>query len=59
MTFLTFPKAIKLIQKIGKKYNLVYGASETAIKAEWIKFTKTKNKKHVTKLGARTTWTRQ
>ena len=43
MTFLTFPKAIKLIQKIGKKYNLVYGASETAIKAEWIKFTKTKN----------------
>ena len=43
MTFLSFPKAIKLIQKIGKKYNLVYGASETAIKAEWIKFTKTKN----------------
>ena len=43
MTFLPFPKAIKLIQKIGKKYNLGYGASETAIKAEWIKFTKTKN----------------
>ena len=43
MTFLSFPKAIKLIQKIGKKYNLGYGASEAAIKAEWIKFTKTKN----------------
>ena len=43
MTFLPFPKAIKLIQKIGKKYNLGYGASEAAIKAEWIKFTKTKN----------------
>ena len=43
MTFLTFPKAIKLIQKIGKKYNLGYDASEAAIKAEWIKFTKTKN----------------
>ncbi len=43
MTFLSFPKAIKLIQKIGKKYNLGYDASETAIKAEWIKFTKTKN----------------
>ena len=43
MTFLPFPKAIKLIQKIGKKYNLGYDASETAIKAEWIKFTKTKN----------------
>ena len=43
MTFLSFPKAIKLIQKIGKKYNLGYGASEATIKAEWIKFTKTKN----------------
>ena len=43
MTFLPFPKAIKLIQKIGKKYNLGHGASEAAIKAEWIKFTKTKN----------------
>ena len=43
MTFLSFPKAIKLIQKIGKKYNLGYDASEAAIKAEWIKFTKTKN----------------
>jgi len=43
LTFLSFPKAIKLIQKIGKKYNLGYGASEAAIKAEWIKFTKTKN----------------
>jgi len=43
LTFLPFPKAIKLIQKIGKKYNLGYGASEAAIKAEWIKFTKTKN----------------
>ena len=43
MTFLPFPKAIKLIQKIGKKYNLGYGASEATIKAEWIKFTKTKN----------------
>ena len=43
MTFLPFPKAIKLIQKIGKKYNLGYGASEAAIKVEWIKFTKTKN----------------
>ncbi len=43
MTFLPFPKAIKLIQKIGKKYNLGYGANEAAIKAEWIKFTKTKN----------------
>ena len=43
MTFLPFPKAIKLIQKIGKKYNLGYDASEAAIKAEWIKFTKTKN----------------
>ena len=43
MTFLSFPKAIKLIQKIGKKHNLGYGASEAAIKAEWIKFTKTKN----------------
>ena len=43
MTFLSFPKAIKLIQKIGKKYNLGYGASEAAMKAEWIKFTKTKN----------------
>ena len=43
MTFLSFPKAIKLIQKIGKKYNLGYGASEAAIKVEWIKFTKTKN----------------
>jgi len=43
LTFLTFPKAIKLIQKIGKKYNLGYDASEAAIKAEWIKFTKTKN----------------
>jgi hypothetical protein len=43
LTFLSFPKAIKLIQKIGKKYNLGYGASEAAIKTEWIKFTKTKN----------------
>ena len=43
MTFLPFPKAIKLIQKIGKKYNLGYDASEAAIKDEWIKFTKTKN----------------
>tara|TARA_B100000508_G_scaffold3474_1_gene2725 strand:- start:1920 stop:2357 length:438 start_codon:yes stop_codon:yes gene_type:complete len=43
LTFLSFPKAIKLIQKIGKKYNLGYDASEAAIKAEWIKFTKTKN----------------
>ena len=43
MTFLSFPKAIKLIQKIGKKYNLGYDASEAAIKDEWIKFTKTKN----------------